>query len=178
LAFTQLIKSLHSSVELSKCPYIDGLARTEALNLPSHESSVLHGNLFILIRNIDAGIGLVNSCQYFPSATRPQTAVVKLDHSSEITLTRIPLEKTSNEMKSKRSPLPLPLDFAGIVYRFQDMNLDHAVVDCRSELWDPDGSTYREVRQFICPVFSANLEGSLEFFLVSVVLPFVLDHSL
>jgi hypothetical protein len=51
-------------------------------------------------------------------------------------LTRIPMEKTSNGMKSIRCQLPLPLIFAGTVHRSQGMTLQWAVIDYRAKSWE------------------------------------------
>jgi hypothetical protein len=87
-AFTQLIKPLSNHPRLSEAQQIDFIEKIDTADLPSNDITVLEGDPFVLIRNIDtpSGLGKGRRCcaiqikieQWFFSSRR-----VKPGHSRE-----------------------------------------------------------------------------------------------
>jgi hypothetical protein len=122
-AFTQLLKPLSNCRGLSESHQIDFIERMETPDLPPNQIHILHGDPFILLRNMDTRSGLAKGRRCRAIQMRNRTIVVEFDNHETRTLTRIAMEKTSNGMKFIRWQIPLRLVFAGTAHRSQGMTL-------------------------------------------------------
>jgi hypothetical protein len=122
-AFTQLIKPLSNCPGLSEAQQIDFTEKIDTPDLPSNDIPIVEGDPFVLARNINTRSGLVKGRRCHAIQIKNRTVVFQFEDGETRALTRIPMEKTSNGMKSIRGQLPLRLLFAGTVHSSQGMTL-------------------------------------------------------
>jgi hypothetical protein len=116
-AFIQLIKPLSNCPGLSESQQIDSIKRIDTTDVPPNEMHSLVKDPYILLRNMGTRSGLAESRRCSAVELRNRTAVLQFDYREARTLTRIPIEKSSNGMIILRCKLPLRLVFAGTVHR-------------------------------------------------------------
>jgi hypothetical protein len=70
------------------------------------------------------------------SINKKPNSCFQFKNGETMSLTKTPLEKTSNKMKLRGRQLLLRLIFAGTVHRFQGMTLHRAVIDSCMKFWE------------------------------------------
>jgi hypothetical protein len=98
-ALTYLIRPLSNCPGLSQAQQINSIESIEAPDLSPKEIHILEGDRFILLRNIDTRSGLAKGRRWRALELRNRTVVLQFDDDEKRSLTRIPMEKTSNGMK-------------------------------------------------------------------------------
>jgi hypothetical protein len=97
--FIQLVRPLSNCPGLSEAQQIDFIQKIDSPDLPSNNIPILEGVPFVSIRNIDTLSGLVKGRRCRAIQNKNRTVVFQFGDGKTRTLTRIPMEKTSNGMK-------------------------------------------------------------------------------
>jgi hypothetical protein len=101
-AFTHLIKVLSNCPGSSEAQKIDFIESIETSDLSPNENHILEEDPFVVFRNIDTHFGLAKGRRYRALELRNRAVVLRFEDDERRSLTRIPMEKTSNGMQFVR----------------------------------------------------------------------------